>query len=329
MNKKRVLSGIRATGRLHLGNYLGAVKGMLALQDDPNYETFYMVADLHSINTPYTPKIFRENIRNVVLDYLAAGLNPSKSSIFIQSQVPEHLELSYLFSTVISVFRMLHLPTYKDKIKENPKNANMAMLFYPILMAADILIYKANVVPVGDDQIPHLEVAREIARKMNQKYFTNFPLPEQFKTQGHYVPSLTGEGKMSKSVEGSFISLSDDLETIKKKLAKVTTDEGRGITLPQKGGVWALFTLVELFQGKEKRKECQNLYLGDGVRYSLVKESLAEAIFKEIEPIQKRRKELEKDDFYIENVLKEGAKKAREIAASTLKEVKEKMGLNF
>ncbi|OGM21293.1 tryptophan--tRNA ligase, partial [Candidatus Woesebacteria bacterium RIFCSPHIGHO2_01_FULL_38_9b] len=172
MQKKRVLSGIRATGRLHLGNYLGAIKGMIALQENPEYETLYMVADLHSINTPYDTKTFQSDVRGVVLDYLSAGLNPSKSTIFIQSQVHEHVELSYLFSSVLTVARMLHLPTYKDKLKENPENANMAMLYYPVLMAADILIYKADAVPVGDDQLPHLEVAREVARKMNEKYGT-------------------------------------------------------------------------------------------------------------------------------------------------------------
>lgn len=310
-----------------MGNYLGGIKGMLTLQEDPEFETFYMVADLHSINTPYDPISFKEKVRDVVLDYLSAGLDPSKSTIFIQSQVPEHVFLSYLFSTVLTVARMLHLPTYKDKIRENPENANMAMLYYPVLMASDILIYKANVVPVGDDQLPHLEVAREVARKMNEKYKTNFPLPEQFKTEGHYVPSLTGEGKMAKSVEGSYIALTDDLETIKKRLAKVPTDEGRGEKLPKKGGVVTLFSLVELFEGLSKRREYERMYKGEGIRYAELKNELAEAIHGELEPIQKRRKNLEKDEFYVENVLKEGAKRAREIARETLREVEVKMGL--
>ncbi|KKS76704.1 MAG: Tryptophan-tRNA ligase, partial [Parcubacteria group bacterium GW2011_GWB1_42_9] len=188
---------------------------MLALQNDPSYETLYMVADLHSINTQYDTKSFQESVRGVLLDYLSAGLDPEKSIIFVQSHVPEHVELSYLFSTTLTVARMLHLPTYKDKLKENSENANMAMLYYPVLMASDILIYKANAVPVGDDQLPHLEVAREVARKMNEKYGTDFPEPEQFKTEGHYVPSLTGEGKMSKSVGGSYISLASTLSEIR------------------------------------------------------------------------------------------------------------------
>lgn len=324
---KRVLSGIRATGRLHLGNYLGAVKGMLELQKNPEYETFYMVADLHSINTPYDPKTFQEAVRGVVLDYLSAGLDPQKSTIFVQSRVPEHIELSYLFSSILTVGRMLHLPTYKDKIKENPQNANMAMLYYPVLMASDILIYKANSIPVGDDQLPHLEIAREVARKMNEKYRLDFPEPTQFKTQGHSVPSLTGEGKMSKSVEGSYISLTDDLDTIKKKLAGAPTDSGRGLKIPESGGVVNLLKFVELFEGEKRKKDYEKLYTSKGVKYSELKAELTQAIFGELEPIQKRRKELEKDPEYIGKVLKEGAEKARKIASQTVKEVKEKMGL--
>ena len=325
--KKRVLSGIRATGKLHLGNYLGAVKGMLALQDDPGYETLFMVADLHSINSPYDPKTFQESVRSVVIDYLSAGLDPEKSTIFVQSHVPEHIELSYLFSSVLTVARMLHLPTYKDKLKEDAENANMAMLYYPVLMASDILIYKANEVPVGDDQLPHLEISREVARKMNEKFGTNFPEPTQFKTQGHSVPSLTGEGKMSKSVEGSFIALTDELETIRKKLASVPTDSGKGEKVPTEGGVATLLKFVELFMGAEKRKEYENAYVREGIRYSELKNALAESIYKELEPIQNKRKELESSPAFVNQVIKDGAEKAGAIAKETLVEVKEKMGL--
>jgi len=206
MNKKRVLSGIRATGRLHLGNYLGAVKGMLALQDDPAYETFYMVADVHTITTPYDVEALRKNRREVIIDYLAAGLDPERSVLFLQSDIPQHLELAFYFSSVTTIAKMQHLPTFKDKVKRHPDHATMALLNYPILMASDILVYKAGLVPVGIDQEPHLEVAREIARRFNQDYGTDFPEPKRFATEGEYIPSLTGEGKMSKSVEGSFIN---------------------------------------------------------------------------------------------------------------------------
>lgn len=332
MNKKRVLSGIRATGKLHLGNYLGAVAGMIELQDPSAasgqvYETFYMVADLHTLTTPYEPKNLRDNIREVVVDYLAAGLDPGKSTIFIQSNVHEHIELAFLFSTAVSVARMQHLPTYKDKVKQYPQNVTMALLNYPVLMASDILIYKANLVPVGIDQEPHLEIAREIARKMNERYGLDFPEPQRFATKGEYVPSLTGEGKMSKTVIGSYINLIDDLTAIKGKLAKVPTDSGQGSSVPKDGGVSALLAFVELFQGKEKRSEYEKQYLGQGIKYQMLKEELAGTIYKELEPIQKRRAELEKDRDKVDQVIKEGAQRARAVAQETLREVKEKMGL--
>lgn len=325
--KKRVLSGIRATGRLHLGNCFGAVKGMLDLQENRDYETFYMVADLHSINTPYDPKSFQDDVRNVVIDYLSIGLNPEKSTLFVQSHVPEHVELSYLFSSILSVARMRHLPTYKDKLKENSKNANMAMLYYPILMTSDILSYKAGEVPVGDDQLAHLEVAREVSRKMNTKYGTDFPEPVQYKTRGHMIPSLTGEGKMSKSVEGSYINLTDSLEEIKTKLAKVPTDSGRGSEIPKEGSIANLLAFVELFQGEKKREEYEKQHQESGIKYQDLKQSLAEAIYNELKPIQGKRKELEVKPEYIEKVIREGAEKARKFAEETLQEVKEKMGL--
>ncbi len=327
MVKKRVLSGTRATGRLHLGNYLGAVKGYIELQKNPNYETFYMVADLHSINIDYNPKDFQKGVRNVVLDYLSAGLDPEKSTIFIQSHIPEHLELFYLFSTAVSVARMRHLPTFKEKVKLHSKNVNMALLNYPVLMAADILIYKAKAVPVGDDQLPHIEIAREIARKMNHKYGTDFPEPEQFRTKGFYTPSLTGEGKMSKSVEGSYIRLSDGLATIRRRLASVPTDAGKGEQVPSGGGVYNLLTLVGLFMGEKTRKDYEDKYLGEGIRYKELKENLADAIYNEIKPIQEKRKELEAKTDYVDEVVISGAEKAQKVANKTLRQVKEKMGL--
>ena len=325
--KKRVLSGIRATGRLHLGNYLGAVKGMLELQDRDDLETLYMVADLHTLTTPYDKNLLKENVRGVVLDYLAAGLDPIKSTIFIQSQVPEHTELFYLFSTVVSLARMMHLPTYKDKIKQYPNASTVALLNYPVLMASDILIYNAGLVPVGIDQEPHLEVAREIARKMNEIYGTKFPEPVRFATKGEYVPSLTGEGKMSKSVEGSFVNLTDSLDEIKKKIAKVPSDSGKGDIVPETGGVSVLFKLIELFQGVDKAKEYENLYINEGIKYSDLKEDLSKSIFKELKPIQEKRIDLSHQTTYVNEILVEGARKARTIANETVKEVKEKMGI--
>ena len=185
-------------------------------------------------------------------------------------------------------------------------------------MAADILVYKAGFVPVGIDQEPHLEISREIARKMNDQYGLDFPQPQRFKTEGEYVPSLTGEGKMSKTVEGSYIALTDTLDTIQKRLATVPTDNGKGEKIPNQGGVANLLTLVELFEGKEKRLGYEKLYCQSGIRYQGLKEELALAIYQELEPIQKRRDELVKNPEYIKQVISEGARKASEAAQKTL-----------
>lgn len=324
--KKRVLSGIRATGRLHLGNYLGAIKGMLALQDDPSYETLYMVADLHTFTTPYDVEELRVNRREIILDYLAAGLDPEKSVLFQQSSNHTHAELAFYFSSVMTIARMQHLPTFKDKVKQYPEHATMALLNYPILMSADILVYKADSVPVGIDQEPHLEIAREIARKMNQEYGTDFPEPSRFKTKGEYVPSLLGEGKMSKSVEGSYINLTDDLEAIQSKLAKSPTDSGKGTT--PAGGVKALLEFVELFQGLERRNEYENLYTkGDGIRYSDLKKELAQVIYSELQPFQEKRRRFENNPQEVDAIIAAGNKKAEALAEETMDEVKAKMGL--
>lgn len=324
MQKQRVLSGIRATGRLHLGNYLGAVKGMLALQDNPEYETLYMVADIHTITTPYDVEELRINRREVVKDYLAAGLNPEKSVIFEQAD-SLHAELSFYLSSVVTVARMQYLPTFKEKVRQYPNHTTMALLNYPILMAADILIYKASAVPVGIDQEPHLEVAREIARKMNETYGTDFPAPKRFATKGEYVPSLTGEGKMSKTVEGSYIQMTDDRSQIADRLAKTPTDSGKGEQVPTSGGVANLLTFVELFEGKDRRAEYEKSYQSSGISYQQLKEELAQAIYKELQPIQERRAGLSED--YVSKVIKEGGERARAIAKETVKEVRQKMGL--
>ncbi len=327
--KKRVLSGIRATGRLHLGNYLGAVKGMLALQENPEYETFYMVADAHAITTPYDIDELRVIRRDIIIDYLAAGLDPEKSVIFLQSGIPQHFELAFYFSSVVTIAKMQHLPTFKDKVKQYPEAATMALLNYPCLMAADILVYKAGLVPVGIDQEPHLEVAREIARRMNMDYGTDFPEPQRFKTTGEYVPSLAGEGKMSKSVEGSFINLTDSLEEVQKRLASAPTDSGTiGGDIPKTGGVTNLFAFLKLFGSEDVYKKYTDDYREKRIRYGDMKKELAQLIFEELKPLQEKRKELEANPSYVDKVIREGAEKAKKVAQETVKEVKEKMGLS-
>ncbi|MFC1710981.1 tryptophan--tRNA ligase [Patescibacteria group bacterium] len=325
--KKRVFSGTRATGRLHLGNYLGAVKGYIALQENPKYECVYMAVDLHTITTPYKPDTLSPATKDIIIDYLAAGLNPEKAIITAQSLVPEHTYLAFLFSSVVSMARMMHLPTFKEKARQHPQNVTMALLNYPLLMAADILAYKADLVPAGIDQEPHIEVTREISRKMNKRFGLSFPETKRFAVAGEYIPSLLGDGKMSKSVKGSFINLTDDLKTINKRLALVPTDLGKAKTLPSQGGVANLLILVELFEGKSKREKYEKQYLGKGIRYSQLKTDLAKAIYQDLKPIREKREKLAKDKQYVDKVIVTGAKKARLIASKTLKEVKEKMGL--
>lgn len=324
--KKRVYSGIRATGRLHLGNYLGAVKGMVALQDE--YDCVFSVVDVHAITTPYDPKTLQQSIREIVLDYLAAGLDPKKCLLEIQSKIPQHIELSFLFSTLYPVSRLEDLPTYKDKKAQHPKYVNMGLLYYPVLMAADILLYKAGLVPVGIDQEPHLEVTREIARKFNSMFGETFPEPQRFKTSGEYVPSLTGKGKMGKSIEGSYISLGDSLEDIKKRLAKVPTDNGTiGGNIPQEGGVANLFTLLKLLEEKDVFVKYVIDYREKRIRYSEMKQVLAEAIHRELKPLQEKRKEFEENPHLVNEIIANHTEQLKKLADETMREVKEKMGL--
>jgi len=322
---KRVFSGIRATGRLHLGNYLGAVKGFLELEKSGEYQTIYCVVDVHTITTPYDVNELRKNKREIIIDYLAAGLDPEKSLIIYQSDIPQHTELAFYFSSVMSIARMQHLPTFKEKVKQHPHDTTMALLNYPILMAADILVYKAGLVPVGIDQEPHLEIAREVARKMNEKYGMDFPEPVRFATKGEYVPSLKGEGKMSKSVEGSYINLTDEKNIIFKKIRSIPTASISGGDLTP--GLKTLFILTRLYLPQEYNDYKEKFNKGI-LMFSQLKDKLADAIYTDLKPFQEKRKELEDKPEYIDKVIRESAQKARTIAQKTVNEVKVKMGLS-
>jgi len=326
-SKIRIFSGTRPTGFLHLGNYLGGLKGYLELQNKENYDCIYAVVDLHGITSPYNPKTYQDQIREVVLEYLACGLDPKKCHLLVQSQVPEHIELAYLLGTIYPVSRLEQLPTYKEKKKEQPQYVNIGLFYYPILMAADILLYKAQFVPVGRDQSPHLEVTREIARIFNRRFGPTFPEPQTYFMPSSYIPSLTGEGKMSKSKKGSYINLVDSLGVIQEKLAKVPTDEGKGKKIPNRGGVVVLLELIELFEGKEKRENYEKLYLSTGIQYKSLKEELAIAIYEELKPIQKKRKYYQGKPKLVDEILGQGETYASQIAKQTIQEVKEKMGI--
>lgn len=326
MHKKLIFSGSRPTGPLHLGNYFGGIQGYIQLQENKNFDCIYAVVDWHGITSPYDSKNYKSQVEELVIEYLACGLNPEKAHLIIQSHIPEHLELSYYFATIYPVSRLEQLPTYKEKKQEQPKYINLGLLYYPVLMAADILIYKAELVPVGKDQLPHLEVTREIARAFNSRFGQTFPEPQAYLTEGAYIPSLTGYGKMSKTNPKSYISLIDDYETIKNKLFKVPTDCGKGKSIPQEGGVYTLLTLVELFEGKEKRKEYEKQYLTTGIKYQTLKTDLAKAIFNYLKPIQDKRKFFKSKPKLVKEILKEGEEYARKIALKTIEEVREKMG---
>ena len=328
MNKKiRVFSGSRPTGGLHLGNYLGSVRGYLELQNRPDFDCIYAVVDLHGITSPFNPKIYPQQVLQIAIEYLAIGLNPKKAHLIIQSQIPQHLELSYLLGTIYPVSRLEQLPTYKDKKKEQPRYINLGLLYYPVLMAADILIYKSEIVPIGKDQLPHLEVTREIARSFNRLFGKTFPEPKAHLMPGAYIPSLTGKGKMSKSQPGSYIALTDNLEIIKKKLAKVPTDSGQGKVIPQTGGIATLLTLVELFEGEEKRKSYEKNYLTSGLHYQPLKQNLAQAIYQDLLPIQEKISYYRQHLSEVKDILEAGRSYATPLAQTTLEEVKKKMGL--
>jgi len=297
---------------------------MLELQNDPQYKTLYMVADAHTVTTPYHVDELKVNRREVVIDYLAAGLDPEKSIIFQQADVNEHFELAFYFSSVVSIARMQHLPTFKEKVKQHPQHSTMALLNYPILMAADILVYKAGLVPVGIDQEPHLEVAREIARKMNEKFGTDFPEPVRFATKGEYIPSLSGTGKMSKSVEGSYINLTDSKETIQKKILSIPTATTAGGEMND--GVKTVFKFAELFI-PEKVNEYKKQFTDGSLKFVAIKDEIALRIYEELRPLQEKRIELEAKPEYVDKVIQESAEKARGIAQKTVNEVKQKMGL--
>ncbi len=324
---KRVYSGVRATGRLHLGNYLGAVKGMLALQE--SYDCTFSVVDMHVMTTPYDAKTLKDSVRSVILDYLAAGLDPKKCRLEIQSRQP-HAELSYYLATIYPLAPLEDLPTFKEKKAQYPKHVTTALLYYPILMAADVLLYKAELVPVGIDQEPHLEVMRECARKFNSLYGDTFPEPRRFRTMGEYVPSLLGKGKMSKTVEGSFINLADDVDTIKRKLAKVPTDSGTtGGDIPKEGGVSSLFSLLALFNQNDMHKKFKQDYFEGKIRYGDLKNYLSEAIAAELQPIQEKRKYYEENPTIVDDILEKSNEECTAITSATMREVKEKMGLSL
>jgi tryptophanyl-tRNA synthetase len=321
MGKKRVFSGIQPTSdSLHLGNYLGAMVGMLELQQD--HKCIYAVVDYHAITVKYDPRQLPHRVLSVAMEYLAAGVDPERSML-----MHEHLELSWILGCLTTVNKLRQLPTYKDKVARHGM-AGLGLLAYPVLMAADILLYKAELVPVGKDQLPHIEFTREVARAFNRTFAPVFPEPQAHLTSGAVVPSLLGHGAMAKSVPGSYIALTDEPEAIASKLGRAVTDLARqrlrDAGEPTRCNVYALH---RLYTPAEQLSE-----IASGCRRATIgcldcKAILAREISEALASFRERRRELAAHPDDVRDVLYDGAQRARPIAEATMAEVKEVMGL--
>ena len=322
-----VLSGIRSTGNLHLGNYFGAVKNFVKMQHE--YNCFFFVADFHSLTTHPKPADLHSNVRQVLAEYLACGIDPELATLYIQSDVPEIPELYLLMNMNAYVGELERTTTFKEKIRLQPDNVNAGLLTYPVLMAADIIIHNANKVPVGKDQEQNLEMARKFARRFNHLYGVEyFNMPDAFNF-GHElvkIPGLDGTGKMGKS-EGNGLFLVDSEKEIRKKLMRAVTDTG-----PQKPGdpmsepVQNLFYILKLLSEPSVYEHFKGQYDNTSIRYGDLKKQLADDINKYISPIRARINDILNDEAYLSKVVKMGAEKARESASKTLREVREIIG---
>ena len=327
MSKEIVLSGIRSTGNLHLGNYYGAVRNFLRMQKD--YECFFFIADFHSLTTHPTPKDQHENVKSVLSEYLAAGLDPELCTLYIQSDIPEIPELSLLLNMISYVGELERTTTFKEKVRKQPDNVNAGLLTYPVLMAADILIHRSHKVPVGKDQQPHLEFTRKLAQRFNNMYQTEFfPLPEPFNFGKDLVkvPGLDGSGKMGKS-EGNGVYLVDSADEVRKKVMRAVTDSGptqANQEMPEP--IRNLFYLMEIVSDAQTLSFYKEKYANCEIRYGDMKKQLAEDIIKITSPIRERILEIMKDNDYLKKVARIGAEKARASASKTLAEVRKIIG---
>ncbi|MDR0810943.1 MAG: tryptophan--tRNA ligase [Paludibacter sp.] len=324
-----VVSGIRPTGNLHLGNYFGALKNFVAMQREE--QCFFFIADYHSLTTHPKPENITRNVRQILVEYLAAGLDPEISTLYVQSDVPEVTEL-YLFLNMNAYLGELERATsFKDKVRMQPNNVNAGLLTYPTLMAADILLHKATKVPVGKDQEQHLEMTRTFANRFNRmyevEYFTE-PQAYNFGRELIKIPGLNGSGKMGKSEgEGNAIFLSDEADTIRKKVMRAVTDSGPvAPNSPKSEPIANLFQLMNAVSASETVKFFDEQYNACQIRYGDLKKQLAEDMVKFVQPFSERIKEISADDRYLLHVMQTGKEKARESAAKTVKEVREIIG---
>lgn len=323
-----VLSGIRPTGRLHLGNYFGALRNFVRMQHDAT--CFFFIADYHALTTHGDPGQLHDNVRTVLAEYLAAGIDPSVATIYVQSDVPQIAELSLLLSMHAYVGELERTASFKDKIRKNPSNVNAGLLNYPVLMAADILIHRATHVPVGKDQEQHLELTRVFARRFNNMYGVEyFPesQPYNFGADLIRIPGLDGSGKMGKS-ENNGIFLSDSDDAIRKKVMRAVTDSGPvELNSPLSEGVANIFTIMEAVSAPDTIAYFREKYASCQIRYGDLKKQLAEDIIRTVTPIRERIDAIQSDDVYLRRVLSEGAQRARESASKTVGDVREIMGI--
>ncbi|MEY4875504.1 MAG: tryptophan--tRNA ligase [Bacteroidota bacterium] len=325
-----VVSGMRSTGCLHLGNYFGAATHFLKMQEDKNYHCNFFIADLHSLTTHPTPDDFKRNTNEVLVDYLACGLDPEKSVLYAQSDIPEIPQLYLLLNMLAYKGELERVASFKDKVRKQEENVNAGLLTYPVLMAADILIHKAHKVPVGKDQVQHLEMTRNFGNRFNHLYKTDFfpePYPFTFSGTPITVPGLDGTGKMGKS-DGNGIYLRDEPEVVRKKVMKAVTDGGP--TTPNSempDAVKNIFTLLKLVSTVDTVNHFETKYNDCSIRYGDLKKQLAEDIILFTAPIRSRINDIINDKPYQEKVLKMGAEKARESASATLNEVRKIMGM--
>ncbi|MDO8424613.1 MAG: tryptophan--tRNA ligase [bacterium] len=323
----RIFSGIRPTGELHIGNYLGAIKQWLGLQE--KNDCVFCIVDWHAITTPYKIEALQKNILDVAAAYLAAGLDPEKCILFVQSQVKEHAELAWLLGTITPLGELQRMTQFKEKSKKHKEYINAGLLNYPILMASDILLYQTDLVPVGKDQEQHVELTRSLAKKFNQKFGQALKEPEVLLAEkGAKIMSLQDpKKKMSKTDNPQgCLGLFEEPEEIQKKIMSSVTDTGKQIKYDEekKPGISNLLTIYSLFSDKEI-KDLEKKFKDKG--YAELKKSLAQLLIEKLEPFRKKKKELETREVYVKEILEQGRRKAQVLAQSTLQEVRSKMGL--
>ena len=325
--KPNLLSGIQPTGRLHLGNYLGALDNFVKLQNSGRYNCFFFIADLHSLTEDFKSKDKTKQILNLMADYLAAGLDPKKSTIFIQSQVSANSELAWILNTITPFGELSRMTQFKDKSKDQTSNINVGLFSYPILMTADVILYDAHFVPVGEDQIQHLELSRSLARKFNKRFGKTFVEPQPLLTEVPRLMSLNNPSKkMSKSQPQGCLFIDDSPTIVKKKIMSATTDSGKEIKydLKKKAGVSNLITIYAALSEKSI-KGVEKEFKGES--YATFKKSLAKLINRYFADYLKKKKALLANPSKLKKLVNQGAKKANKIASSKMNKVRDRLGL--